>query len=101
MFYLKIIRIFATDKMSNIITKEILIEKITAKYNKIGDVAIDMDIKNSEGSEKCKALVTDDNEICLVNEKGDWVYPITELTKRELENVYKQINLQNRLKFIA
>ena len=82
-------------------TKEELIKKITTKYNKIGDVVVDIDIKNTDGVEKCVALVTDGGDICLINKKGDWVYPINELTKRELESVYKQINLQNRLMFIV
>ena len=81
-------------------TKEELVKRITEKYNKIGDVIVDINIKSDNNVDHCTSLVTDDNEICLMSENGGWVYPITELTKRELESVLKNINLQNRLIFI-
>lgn len=82
-------------------TKDELIKRITVKYSKIGDVVVDINIKSGNEVDHCTSLVTDGGEICLMSEKGGWVYPITELTKRELEAVLKNINLQNRLRFIA
>ena len=50
-------------------TKEELV-KNTAKYNKIGDVVVDINIKSDNDLDHCTSLVTDDNEIYPMSENG-------------------------------
>ncbi len=73
--------------------KDGLIKRIENKHRKFGNIHVSMEIRDQgQEPDECNLLSKDGEELCLESKDGKWVYPLTDLTKRELEFLIKEIN---------